>query len=102
MHAIDISETDLRRFCLRWRIARLELFGSALRGELKPESDVDFLVTWEEEANWGLFEKAAMERELAGILGRPVDLVSRRAIEASPNHLRREGILARTETIYAA
>jgi predicted nucleotidyltransferase len=55
--------------------------------------DVDLLVSFAPDAKWGLFEHARMERELAALLGRPVDLVSRRAIESSENALRRSAIL---------
>src|SRR5581483_7793103 len=80
-----LDEGQLAAYCARWRIARLELFGSVLRDDFRPESDVDILVTFEPEAEWGLLDHVAMEEELARLLGRPVDLVTRRAIERSAN-----------------
>lgn len=64
--------------------------------------DVNLLVTFAADANWGLFEHEQMERELAGLLGREVDLVSRRAIESSGNALRRGAILAGAVPFYIA
>ena len=64
--------------------------------------DVDLLVTFASDAKWGLFEHEHMQNELAGLLGRSVDMVSRRAIEASENSLRRSSILARAVPVYVA
>lgn len=87
-------ERWLADFCARWQVADLELFGSVLRADFGPDSDVDLLVTFLPEADWGLIEHAAMEEELAGLLQRPVDLLTRRAIERSANQARRVSILA--------
>jgi predicted nucleotidyltransferase len=81
-------------FCNRWRVADLELFGSVLRPDFGPGSDVDLLVTFHPNADWGLIEHAAMEEELAGLLGRPVDLLTRRSVERSANQTRRASILS--------
>jgi predicted nucleotidyltransferase len=62
--------------------------------------DVDLLVTFAPDASWGLFEHERMERELSELVGRDVDLVSRRAIEASGNALRRSAILSGAVPIY--
>src|SRR4051794_1835453 len=91
---LTLDEPRLQAFCQRWRVATLELFGSVLRGDFRPDSDVDILVTFEPEADWGLLEHAAMEEALAGLLGRPVDLLTRRAVERSANQVRRASILA--------
>ena len=64
--------------------------------------DVDFLVTFAPDARWGLFEHEHMQNELAGLLGRNVDLISRRAIEASGNALRRNAILTSAVPVYVA
>ena len=78
------------------------MFGSALREDFGPESDVDLLVTFEPDANWGLFEQSTMEGELGTMLGRKVDLVSRRAIERSENWIRRRAILDSAEAVHVA
>jgi len=88
-------------FCRRWKIARLEIFGSALRPDFGPESDVDFLYTLAPEARWG-WEFGEAGAELARLLGRPVDLVSRRAIERSQNPFRRREILSNARAVYGA
>lgn len=93
---------EIGEFCKRWKIERLELFGSALRPDFGPESDVDILVTFAEGSAWSLLDHVCMEDELAGIIGREVDLVSRRAVARSRNWIRRDGILNGAEPIYAA
>lgn len=71
---IAIDRDQIAAFCQRNHIRKLSLFGSVLRDDFRPESDVDVLVEYEPEAPVGLFEMARMERELSGILGRKVDL----------------------------
>jgi uncharacterized protein len=86
-------ERRLVEFCDRWRVANLELFGSVLRSDFGPSSDVDVLVTFRSDADWGLIEHVAMEEELADLLGRPVDLLTRRSVERSPSPIKRAAIL---------
>lgn len=90
---IVLDEAALAAFCDRWRVAALELFGSVIRDDFRPDSDIDILVTFQPDANWGLLDHAAMEDELATLFGRRVDLVSRRAVERSANSIRRASIL---------
>jgi uncharacterized protein len=89
-------------FCRRWQIIELALFGSVLRDDFGPNSDVDVLVRFAPDARHSLFDMVRMRAELKGILGREIDLVSRRGIEASRNHLRRKAILESAEVVYAA
>ena len=89
-------------FCRRWRIQELALFGSALREDFGADSDVDLLVTFTPEAAWSLLDHIQMQTELSELLGRPVDLVSRRAIEGSANPIRKREILTNARTVYAA
>lgn len=100
MGRMRINKESVAQFCSRWRIAELALFGSALRDDFRPDSDVDVLVTFAPEAQWSLVDHVAMERELSAILGRKADLVSRRAIERSDNWIRRNRILATAERLY--
>jgi len=79
----------------------LSLFGSVLRDDFRPASDVDVLVTFADGARWSLFDHVTMEEELARLIGREVDLVSRRAVERSKNWVRKESILSAAEPIYA-
>lgn len=97
---IGARTEKIAEFCRRWKIKELRLFGSAVRDDFGPESDVDFLVTFAPDAQWSLLDHAVMEEELSGLLGRKVDLVSRRAVERSSNWIRRKAILESAEPYY--
>ena len=99
---IDVPTEKIANFCRRWQITELALFGSVLRDDFGPNSDVDVLVGFGEGARHTLFDLDDMELELKEIFGREVDLVSRRGIEASRNHLRRESILKSAQVIYGS
>ena len=99
---VDLNSDQLEAFCRRWKIARLELFGSALRDDFNDASDVDFLVTFEPGARWTFHDDLHMQEELAQLLKRPVDLVERRLVESSPNWVRRKTILTDAQPLYAA
>lgn len=99
---ISIPMDEIRDYCRRWKLAEFALFGSVLRDDFGPDSDVDVLVRFASGAEFGLFDLVTMEDELAEIVGRPVDLVTRAAVERSRNHLRRKAILDDAEVIYAA
>ncbi len=72
---ISVNEEALKRFCRRHHIRKLSFFGSVLRSDFRPDSDVDVLVEFAPEHVPGLFQLAGMERELSGLLdGRNVDL----------------------------
>lgn len=77
---IAASPEFIAEFCRRHRIRRLSLFGSVLREDFRPESDVDFLVEFEPEGIPGFFELVGMKEELSGILGRDVDLKTPKAL----------------------
>jgi predicted nucleotidyltransferase len=99
---ILIPGERLGEFCRRWKIAELRVFGSALREDFRPDSDLDLLVTFAPDADWSLMDHVAMEEELTGMVGRKVDLVSQRAIERSSNWIRRKSILESAEPYFAA
>jgi predicted nucleotidyltransferase len=92
----------IEAYCKKWKIVELALFGSVTREDFTPGSDVDVLVTFAPEAKWSLFDVTPMQDELAEILGRDVDLVAKKAVEESPNWLRRKQILESAKVIYAA
>ncbi len=89
-------------FCKRWGVAELALFGSVVRDDFGPESDVDVLIEFDPSVRHTLFDIAELEEELSRLFGRKVDLVTRSAIEASRNHIRRKAILESAQVIYAS
>jgi predicted nucleotidyltransferase len=99
---ITIPKKKLEEFCRRWKISELALFGSVLRDDFRPNSDIDLLVSFSPKAKVSLFDLVRMQNELKEIFGREVDLVERRAIEKSENYIRRKSILSNTKVIYAA
>ncbi len=92
--AIDYDKEKLRDFCRRWKITEFSLFGSVVREDFGPESDVDVLVTFAADAHWSLFDMSDMHDELTVIFGREVDLLTRRAVEGSLNPIRKTSILS--------
>ncbi|MEA2162327.1 MAG: uncharacterized protein QOK37_454 [Thermoanaerobaculia bacterium] len=101
--ALDLDRVAIETYCRKWRIMELSLFGSVLRpDEFRDDSDVDFLVTFDEGARWTLFALVKMEGELQEIVGREVDLVEKIAVERSPNYIRRRHILENQRTFYVA
>jgi predicted nucleotidyltransferase len=96
--APDLAER-LAELSRQWGIVRLELFGSALREDFGDDSDIDLLYTAADDAHWG-FEFVTLCEEFERLFGRPVDLVSRRAVEQSTNPIRRQAILSSARTIY--
>jgi predicted nucleotidyltransferase len=101
-HGMTLPTNEIEEFCRRWRIRELSIFGSYLRDDFRPESDIDFLYTFVENPGWSLFDLVRMDEELAAITGRPVDLVDGETIENSENWIRRREILGTAEVIYVA
>jgi uncharacterized protein len=93
---------QIEEFCRRWKIRELSIFGSYIRDDFGPDSDIDFLYTFVENPGWSLFDLVRMDEELSSIAGRPVDLVDRETIEHSENWIRRREILGTAEVIYVA
>jgi uncharacterized protein len=89
-------------FCHRWKVIEFALFGSALRDDFRPDSDIDVLVTFAPDASWRFYDLLSMKKELASIFGRSIDLVEKRLVERSENYIRRRHILNHMETIYVA
>jgi uncharacterized protein len=96
---LAIDSDRITGFCRRWRITEFALFGSVLRDDFRPESDVDVLVTFEPDAPWTLWDLSRMRMELEEIFGREVDLVEKKALR---NPFRRQAILPHQHVIYAA
>ena len=96
---IDIPMDRIAEFCRKWKVSEFSLFGSVLRDDFRPDSDVDVLVQFDPEAPWSLFELVDMTDELVAIFGRKVDLVEKDAIR---NPFRRHSILTSHEVLYVA
>ena len=98
---IEIPSEKIADFCRRWKITEFGLFGSVLRDDFQPDSDVDVLVTFAPDTRWSLFDLVEMQEELSRLLNRDVDLVEREAVVKSPNYIRRRNILQSAQVIYA-
>ncbi|MBI5668290.1 MAG: nucleotidyltransferase family protein [Chloroflexi bacterium] len=98
---ITILENQIKAFCQRWGISELALFGSVLRDDFSPDSDVDVLVTFKPGREPRFADLLKMEAELEMIFGRKVDLGEREVIEKDPNYVRRKAILKSAQVIYA-
>ena len=96
---IELPREQLEEFCRCWKIVELSLFGSVLRDDFQPESDIDVLVSFAPDARRTLFDLVRIEDELADILGRKVDLVERDAVE---NRYFREVLELTQRELYAA
>jgi uncharacterized protein len=94
---LAISPESLNAFCHKWRVRELSLFGSVLRDDFRPESDVDVLVSFDQDAPWSLWDFITMRDELSALMGRSVDLVEREGLR---NPFRRHTILGTRKVIY--
>jgi uncharacterized protein len=99
---IKVPKAKIAEFCKRWNVSELAIFGSALRADFRPDSDVDVLVSFAPEAKISLFDMVHMQEELKQIFGRDVDLISKRGVEDSRNYLRRKAILESAQVIHVA
>lgn len=99
---LKISRDKIAEFCRRWKITELALFGSVLRDDFRPDSDIDVLVTFAPDSTRRFYDLIDMKEELERMLGRKVDLVEKRLVESSENYIRRRHILSHAETIYVA
>jgi len=95
---VVLPETGIAEICRRYQVRELSLFGSAVRGEMRPDSDFDFLVEYLPDAKPSLFDLIEMMNDLSDLLGRRVDLGVKRALKPRL----RDRILAEAQVIYAA
>ncbi len=102
MRQIAFDREMIEQFCGRWKIVEFSLFGSVLREDFRPDSDVDALISFAPDADWSLLDHVVMEDDLSRLLGRRVHLVTRRAVERSANWIRRKAILETAEPYYVA
>lgn len=96
---IEIPMEKIRAFCEKWKVVEFSLFGSVLRDDFRSDSDIDVLLSFEENSTWGLYDLVDMKDELQAIFGRKVDLVEKEAIR---NPYRRRSMLTEQEVLYAA
>jgi hypothetical protein len=101
LKTIELPIEQIQQFCDRWQITEFALFGSVLRDDFRPDSDIDVLVTFAPEAKRGLSETLQMKEELQIIFDRKVDFIVKVAIERSENWLRRKNILESAQVVYA-
>lgn len=97
---IGLSIEEIAAFCEEWQIASLDLFGSVLREDFGPDSDIDFLFTYAPGASHSLLRLVEMQQTLEALITRPVDLVSKQSIEESKNWIRRREIITTAQNIY--
>jgi len=96
---LELPLASIAEFCKHWKVKEFSIFGSILRKDYGPDSDVDVLLSFQEDVPWGLFEFVDMKEELKKIFGREVDIVEKEGIR---NPFRRHEILRSREVIYAA
>jgi len=96
---VQLDRKVLAEFCRMWRVREMWIFGSALREDFSPESDLDFLVSFDPGARWSLFDLMEMKEDLETRLGHAVDLVEKEALR---NPWRKREILSTCEVVYAS
>lgn len=99
---IPIDHERIAAFCRKWQITEFALFGSVLRDDFRPDSDVDVLVSFAPETHWSLMKIVEIEAELKTIFGREVDLVDRKWAEESESPSRKRHILSFLEEVNVA
>jgi predicted nucleotidyltransferase len=99
MPNVALPTQQINAFCRKWQIKELALFGSVLRDDFRPDSDIDVLVVFADDARWNLWEMFQAQDELAEIFGRKVDLVEKKNVV---NPFRRHHILTSKHVVYAA
>ncbi|MBN1972739.1 MAG: nucleotidyltransferase family protein [Sedimentisphaerales bacterium] len=98
-HNIDLPKEKIEAFCHKWKVLEFALFGSVLREDFRPDSDIDVLVTFTNDCGWSLWDMFDMRDELHQIFGREIDLIEKDALR---NPFRKKEILNHHEIIYAA
>ncbi|NJR71038.1 MAG: nucleotidyltransferase [Synechococcales cyanobacterium CRU_2_2] len=98
---LNLSTQKLQTFCKKWRIIEFSIFGSALRDDFRPDSDLDVLVSFMPHAPWTIVDLITIQNELQQIVNRDVDLIEKRVIEKSHNSIRRNEILTTAQILYS-
>jgi uncharacterized protein len=96
---LHVSLADIEAYCQRWQITEFALFGSVLRDDFRPDSDVDVLIIFAPNHGWNLFDVMEMQRELEALFGREVDFIQKKELK---NPYRRVNILKTHRVVYAS
>ncbi len=99
---IPLPKGKIADWCVKWKVMEFSLFGSVLTDHFGPDSDVDVMVSFAQDEDWSLFDLVDMKDELKEIIGRKVDLVTRRSIESSKNPFRKKAILESVEPYHVS
>jgi uncharacterized protein len=97
---LSLSPQQLEEFCQRRHVTELALFGSILRHDFHPSSDIDILITFQPDIKMSLLDLVDMQYELEEITHRKVDLLTKKSVTDSPNWIRRKEILSTTRVVY--
>jgi uncharacterized protein len=99
---LDLPIVEIKKICDRWQIVEFALFGSVLRDDFQPTSDIDILIDFAPNARKGLLSLARIKHELEDLLGREVDILTKQSIEQSYNLTRSRNILKSAQVLYVA
>lgn len=97
---LNLSPEQIDQFCIENKIQELAIFGSVLRDDFNPDSDLDFLVVFDPKRTFSLMDLVGIQYQLEDLTGRKVDLIEKRSILNSHNWIRRQNILSTAQTIY--
>ena len=97
---LKIEPEQLKEICQQWKIIELALFGSVLRDDFNTRSDIDILVSFDEGSSIAFFDLDDIEEQLSMLFDRPVDLVTKKAVQQSHNWIRKKNILGNSQVIY--
>ena len=98
-NGVSLNYDDVMRLCKKYYVIELSIFGSSIRDDFSQNSDVDFLVSFEQNSKISLFEIIELENEFSKLLNREVDIVEKESLK---NPIRKNKILSTREIIYAA
>ncbi|TVQ18449.1 MAG: nucleotidyltransferase [Leptolyngbya sp. DLM2.Bin15] len=101
LSTVNLPIESLKTFCQKWQIVEFSVFGSALREDFRPNSDLDVLVQFTPNAPWTIVDLITMQQDLEDLVKRDVDLIEKRVIETSDNWIRRNEILNTAQVIYS-
>lgn len=94
-------DKDIKRFCQKWNISEFAFFGSVNTEKFNSDSDIDILLSFKNNASIGFFELSDIKDELEKLLGRDVDIITKRGLEKSKNPVRKKSILNSSKIIFS-